>query len=147
MGSIILSLLKSKTTWTVLIFAMVLSYYNVEAWGLRRTISEQEVQIEKLDMSLRTCTSNFEDTVSINAENIKTMSECVSNSEILNRQYSNIVDDKDKLIIKLRNTISDALKPIVYPREIIYKECVVKIKGNEDVENDDTLSGLNNIGN
>ena len=141
-----LPIFKSKSTWLIIAIIGILGYYNIVVWNLERTVEKQEIRISKIDQNYKTCTSNYNETLKVNETNQGVIETCTANIDILGESYEKIVAKKDKEILTLKTTIANMKKPIVYPKEVIIKECKLKIKGNED-ESDSVLNSLNNIGN
>ena len=147
MWTVLLPLLKSPYTWLIVAIVAILGYYNVVVWDLERTVGKQEINISKLEQKYGVCDSNFKSTIDTNNQNVKVIELCQEDISTLNGAYEEIVDDKDVLISTLRTTISNMKKPKVYPTEIIYKECKLKLKGVQDASEDDTtLIGISTIG-
>ena len=146
MIQMILPLLKSKTTWVVIAIVAILGYYNIVVWNLERTVEKQEIRISKIEQDYHTCSNNFDETVKVNEENQKTINKCQASIGDLGISYEKIVAKKDGEIWKLKRSIADMKRPIIYPKEIIIKECKLKIKENDETEIDSVLNGLNGIG-
>lgn len=145
--TMLLKIGKNPYTWFIVAILAILGYYNVVVWGLERTVGKQEITISKLEHNYKVCGSNYKSTIETNKQNVKVIELCQKDIDNLNGAYVGIVDDKDKLINDLRITISNMKKPKVYPTEIVYKDCKIKMKGvNDASENDTTLIGLSRIG-
>lgn len=146
MWNLALPFLKSPYTWLIVAIVALIAYHKVVVWDFEKTVGEQKLEIGTLTQNLTTCKGNFSKAVEVNKDNEKTLDECVKNNQTLSKSYEEILSGKDDLVMKLRITIADMKKPQIYPTEVVYKECVVKVKGVSDVEENSSLNQLNRIG-
>ncbi len=145
--TLIVKLAKNPTTWFIIAIVAILSYYNVVVWDLERTIEKQEIELSKVKQALSTTQRNFEITTDVNGKNSVVIEKCLADTDKLNTAYSNIVDDKNVLILKLRQEILKFKEPIVYPDTLTFKECTFKIRTKEhNAESNNTFNSLLNIG-
>jgi len=149
----LLNMFKSKGTYIALIAVGAIAYHYWTVNSLENTISKQGIKIEQqkvkiaeVQLNFHTCTVNYNETVEVNRNNDNIIKNCVGHTEELSRDYSDIVQIKNRVINDLRKEISDMNEPVIYPEEVVFEECIVKIKGAEDAETNSTFDSLNNIG-
>lgn len=143
----LLRFLRDPRVLVIIGLTSVIIFMKFEIWSLERDLEKADILNSKLELRLDTSTSNLHKAVLVNDINEISMKECILNTDKLNGSYVIIVENKEKLISKLRATISELSKPVIYPETIIYKECVVKIKSQGAVnETDITFNSISNIG-
>ena len=149
----LLNMLKSKSTYVILIVVAALGYHYWTVDTLEDTIEDQSIVIEKqkvkisaVRLNFHTCTENFKESVEVNKNNEGIITKCLGHTKELSDDYAKIVKTKNSIINKLRKEIADLNEPVIYPGEIVYKECIVKVKGAKDAKIDTTFNSLNNIG-
>ena len=145
--TVILRFLKDPKILTIIGLAGTIIFLKLEIWSIENDIREANILNSDLNLKLNTSRSNLHEAVDVNGANMIIIDECIENTSKLNRSYIEIIENKEKLILGLRSTISELSKPVVYPETIVYKECKIKIKNQEVIdESDITFNSISNIG-
>ena len=146
----IIPILKNKNTWIIIGIIGVLGYYYIKVNSLENTILKQDNKIILLNSNLKTSKSNTKKCTKTNEDNLKILTEYEKDMKKVELFYLKRLKDKDILISVLRGDIKELQEPVDYPETIVYKDCIIKIKTKETVNETDknfnTFNSLLNIG-
>jgi len=136
----VLSLLTNPITKYLIIGGIILlglTYFQFR-------INELETELSQVKKDLIQSKSNLNVCIITNTSNNNIIEEYKKDINSFKEDYNNIILHKDKVIKHLRLTILNLKKPIIYPKEYIYKECKIQIK--EEFDENSTGNIISNIG-
>ena len=130
-----------------LAFVAMIAYFKASIWTLELNISSLETDVKELVVDLKVSKHNTSSCLMTNKKNDKVLEAYKADVITLKENQEIITSGRLKEIDMLKNTLKDLRKPIVYPEEIIMKECKIKIKTMEDInETDSTFTSFSSVG-
>lgn len=119
-------------------FFAVIVFYNLKVNSLENTISSLNISVKEL-------TLENDDLVTTNNKNKQSIDMYKQDVEKMKEASLIIYKNKDNEILQLKKIISDFRKPVIYEKEVVYKDCKLKIK-TDDLDENSTLNVISRIG-
>lgn len=144
---LLMPLLTNKFVWIGLAFVAVITYYNIQVFALEHTVQGLEADVKNLQADIRVLKGNYAIVENTNKENISTIEQYKRDLNASKQLQNIITSGKDAEINSLKKIIKELRTVDVYPETLKFKECEVKVKRINDVnETNSSFSSILNIG-